>query len=190
MKKQILENRIEMFLQAREDETLDEFLAELDSFEKNEMEAFEKVLGELTRAKARVTPSEASLKYVLGTIESPYMTMGEIFSTIGSFPRILSSRFETLFAPTPRRYAFAIPVALVLVFGIGFITLHKNPNTQVAMQTNTTLPEATGNIDDAVNAFALAAFNENAIFESQVSEADILSSEEDIILTAFEQTYN
>lgn len=165
------DNKIVELLENYDGNTREAFLLTLNTTEKEEASKFFKIIDTISTARDTLNPSEERLMSVLGGKKSEYITVGEIIGSISQMPVIISKYF--------RNVRVLVPVAVVALIVVGYVGLGNKPAPQVAQNDfSVALPEATGNVDDAVQAFALAASSENAIFDTQANDTVILASDE------------
>lgn len=165
------DNKIVELLENYDDNTREAFLLTLNTEEKEEASKFFKIIDTISTARDTLNPSEEHLMALLGGKKSEYVTVGEIIGSISQMPVIVSKYF--------RNVRVLVPVAIVALIVVGYVGLGNKAPQVASNDFSVTLPEATGNVDDAVQAFALAASSENAIFDTQANDAVILANEED-----------
>lgn len=169
--KKFTDKKIEELLENYDSNTREAFLLTLNTVEKEEASKFFEILDTISTARDTLNPSEEHLMALLGGKKSEYITVGEIIGSISQMPVIVSKYF--------RNVRVLVPVAIVALIIVGYVGIGNKPAPQVAQNDfSVTLPEATGSVDDAVDAFALAASSENAIFDTQANDAVILANEE------------
>lgn len=165
------DKKIEKLLENYDANTREAYLLTLDNTEKQEALQFLKMIDTISQTTTNLNPNKERLLTALGGKKSEYITLGEIVGSISQMPVLVSRYF--------RNMKIMIPVAIVALIVVGYVGLDNKPASQVAQNDfSITLPDATGSVDDAVQAFALAASSENAIFDTQADDTTILANEE------------
>ncbi len=165
------DTKIEELLENYDANTREAYLLTLDKNEKQEALQFLKMLDTISETRDNLNPDKNRLMTLLGGRKSEYATIGEIVGSISQIPIIVSRYFKNI--------RVMIPVAIIALIVVGYIGFGNKPASQVAQNDfSVTLPDATGNIDDAIDAFTLAASSENAIFDTQANDTVILANDE------------
>jgi hypothetical protein len=92
------------------------------------------------------------------------------------------------------KWKIGIPVGIVII-ALGIFAYNQlnvvapNPIEKMVVIPEVEVPKVTANIDNAVDALILAASEEQAIFESELSDAALLGWD-DSALSDFGQTYD
>lgn len=165
------DKKIEKLLENYDANIREAYLLTLDNTEKQEALQYFQMLDIISQTSNNLNPDKERLLTALGGKKSEYITVTEIIGSISQMPVLVSRYF--------RNMKIMIPVAIVALIVVGYVGLGSKPAPQVAQNDfSITLPDATGNVDDAVQAFALAASSENAIFDTQAEDTTILANDE------------
>ena len=115
----------------------------------------------------------------------------ERFSHVKGRP---SSEISQIHETMTFNWKIVIPVGLaIIVVAIFAYTQFVMKAPQYATETTTgeeiALPQATGNVDDAVNAILAAVLNEQSVLQTEESDASLITSDTQAI-SDFGQSYN
>lgn len=172
--KNFTDKKIKDLLESYDNNNREAFMLNLDKTEKNEAKEFFKTLDTIANIVGQLTPDKERLMLALGGKKSEFATAREILGSVSQMRIIISKYFNGA--------KILVPVAVVALIVVGYVGIERKPAPQVSQNDFVfnlpQLPEATGNIDDAVEAFTLAASGENAIFDTQEEDTTILASDD------------
>lgn len=161
-------------------------------FPENQKEIKEilEILKTLEKNKEEIMPSKELLKKIVTQIDlDSYLYRRENVKNKGR-----SNLINQIHEYMSLKWKIGIPVGIVII-ALGIFAYNQlnvvapNPIEKMVVIPEVEVPKVTANIDNAVDALILAASEEQAIFESELSDAALLGWD-DSALSDFGQTYD
>lgn len=161
-------------------------------FPENQKEIKEilEILKTLEKNKEEIMPSKELLKKIVTQIDlDSYLYRRENVKNKGR-----SNLINQIHEYMSLKWKIGIPVGIVII-ALGIFAYNQlnvvapNPIEKMVIIPEVEVPKVTANIDNAVDALILAASEEQAIFESELSDAALLGWD-DSALSDFGQTYD
>lgn len=189
MKNNIDENLIKILELYENGKSFPEILA---LFSKNQKEIKEIfcIIESLEKQGQKIIPSKELLKQIVTQIDlDSYLYRREENKNKGR-----SNLINQIHEFMSLKWKIGIPVGIIII-ALGIFAYNQinvvapNPIEKMVEIPDVKTPEVTANIDNAVDALILAASEEQAIFESELSDAALLGWD-DSALSDFGQTYD
>lgn len=161
-------------------------------FSENQKEIKEilEIIKTLEKNKEEIMPSKELLKKIVTQIDlNSYLYRRENVKNKGR-----SNLINQIHEYMSLKWKIGIPVGIVII-ALGIFAYNQlnvvapNPIEKMVVIPEVEVPKVTANIDNAVDALILAASEEQAIFESELSDAALLGWD-DSALSDFGQTYD
>jgi hypothetical protein len=161
-------------------------------FPENQKEIKEilEIIKTLEKNKEEIMPSKELLKKIVTQIDlDSYLYRRENVKNKGR-----SNLINQIHEYMSLKWKIGIPVGIVII-ALGIFAYNQlnvvapNPIEKMVVIPEVEVPKVTANIDNAVDALILAASEEQAIFESELSDAALLGWD-DSALSDFGQTYD
>jgi hypothetical protein len=161
-------------------------------FPENQKEIKEilEIIKTLEKNKEEILPSKELLKKIVTQIDlDSYLYRRENVKNKGR-----SNLINQIHEYMSLKWKIGIPVGIVII-ALGIFAYNQlnvvapNPIEKMVVIPEVEVPKVTANIDNAVDALILAASEEQAIFESELSDAALLGWD-DSALSDFGQTYD
>jgi hypothetical protein len=161
-------------------------------FSENQKEIKEilEIIKTLEKNKEEIMPSKELLKKIVTQIDlDSYLYRRENVKNKGR-----SNLINQIHEYMSLKWKIGIPVGIVII-ALGIFAYNQlnvvapNPIEKMVVIPEVEVPKVTANIDNAVDALILAASEEQAIFESELSDAALLGWD-DSALSDFGQTYD
>jgi hypothetical protein len=161
-------------------------------FPENQKEIKEilEIIKTLEKNKKEIMPSKELLKKIVTQIDlDSYLYRRENVKNKGR-----SNLINQIHEYMSLKWKIGIPVGIVII-ALGIFAYNQlnvvapNPIEKMVVIPEVEVPKVTANIDNAVDALILAASEEQAIFESELSDAALLGWD-DSALSDFGQTYD
>lgn len=183
------ENLIKILELYEDGKSISEILLLFPENQKEIKEIF-KVIEKIKENKEEIIPSKELLKKIVTEVDlDSYLYRRETIKNKGR-----SNLINQIHEYMSLKWKIGIPVGIVII-ALGVFAYNQlnvvapNPIEKIVVIPEVEAPKVTANIDDAVDALILAASEEQAIFESELSDAALLGWD-DSALSDFGQTYD
>lgn len=183
-------NNLEKILELYENgKSFSEILALFPENQKEIKEIF-RIIESLEKQSQKIIPPKELLKRIVTQIDLE----GYLYKREENKNKGRSNLINQIHEFMSLKWKIGIPVGIIII-ALGIFAYNQlnvvapNPIEKMVEIPDVKTPEVTANIDNAVDALILAASEEQAIFESELSDAALLGWD-DSALSDFGQTYD